>query len=85
MGEDVKPLEVEDLRRIRLEPGETLAIVLAHEPTPAIAARIRDVVIRELGPDVGILVFGPGTSLVAVRPAEERPDEYQARTFRSPR
>lgn len=81
----MKPLEVEDLRRIRLEPGETLAIVLAFTPTPAVAARIRDVVIRELGPDVSVLVLPPGTDLVAVRPAEERPDEYQARTFRSPR
>lgn len=80
--------------RLELRPGETLVIFLDHHPTRDEVDRLKADARHQSGrPMLGVLVFGPSTTLATIhaRPlhelaedvalADERPDEYQARTF----
>lgn len=58
-------MELKDVRRLNVKPGEAVVIRLAEEPTPEAWQAMVDDLTRVL-PDVRFLVVGPSADLEVV-------------------
>jgi len=62
-------IEVTDVERLALRPGEVLVIHLGHEPDQYTAHRVAEHMTSIVGEKVRVLVLGPGSRLEALDPA----------------